>query len=624
MANPCRNPRFCFLLVAIAGALSGAILAYAFRPSGGSIALWTGLGLIAGAVLLTLAWLLVARALSPLASDEAQVARRQTSWAFSAFTILPVLFLPYVVYQTQRQGPQLRYEVTSPAWQALLVALLSAFLVYALLANKFPFLQKGPVRLAAHHPIATLTIMVILWILLACIMDVLKIHNLHEEGMNTPYFVDAMRNAFSQNGPLYSNLSQAHGSSLLGLHMSLVWYLVYPLFMIWPGYISLLSISDIALGLAAIPVYLISRRYFSPGVSILIAGIFLFSRTIFAQPGAGELSEERFLPLLMLWTSFFWLKERYIYFMVFAVLALTVREDVGLVLVLLGVIGLVTRRSIRWWTVPIMLGTIWFVGSVVWMIPHFNPSGISRAAVIYSGLGNNGKEVATTVIFRPWVVIQTMFANVRHFSTWYLLFETFGFGIPLLSGYFLLGLPAVAETLLTPLPTLNHFNSSAIAATLFPAMIIGFATADRLARKYWKISIAAGLVIITLFANLALTYSWFTPARYAPAYNYDAAMKIMGMLPNNASVIMPDYMIVRAPKTQNVQGYYQLSYQNDEQGELDVEQQYVIIDSVPFPESWRSDKTYDGLALLKEKVYSDPRFVKIFEADNLQLFKRTQ
>lgn len=617
-----KEARIGYLLVCGAGGSSGSILAYAFRRESGSLTLWLAGGLILGALFLLSAWQLTARALAPQAGSDTRSSQRQCLWAFTAYGILPVLFLPYVVYQTQRQGALLRYELVSPHWQGFFVALVSAALVFALLANRFPALQAGPIRLAARRPTFTLAVMVIAWIGIAVMLDILKIHNLHEEGMNTSNFVDALRHVFSSQGPLYSNLLQGNGSSLLGLHTSLIWFLVFPLFAIWPNYMWLLSISDIALGLAAIPVYLISRRFFSPGISLLIAAIFLFNRTIIAQPGAGDLSEERFLPVLLLFAFYFWFRKSYLWFIAFALLALTVREDVGIVLSLLGFIGLVTRRRLGWWLVPAALGTIWFVGSVAWVIPHFSPTGVTRAAVIYSGLGDTGREVATTILFRPWKVLQTMFADTRHFSTWYLLFQSFGFGIPLLSGYILLGLPPVAESMLVPLPSLNHFNASAVAATLFPAMITGFAIADRLSRKYYRVSVAAGLVIVTLFVNVALIYTWFTPGRYSPGENYDAAMQIMALLPDDASVIMPNYMIPRAPAGQKIQGYYQLSYEYKNLDGLDIEQEYVIIDSEPFPEAWRRDLTYDGLALVKEAILESPQYHKVFDAGNLQLYKK--
>jgi uncharacterized membrane protein len=91
-----------------------------------------------------------------------------------------------------------------------------------------------------------------------------------------------------------------------------IWFIIYPLFVIWPSYQWLLIISDIALVLTAIPIYMLSRRFLKPGVSLLIVLVFLLNRLLVVQPGIGDLSEERFLPVLFVTAFYFWQTKRFL------------------------------------------------------------------------------------------------------------------------------------------------------------------------------------------------------------------------------------------------------------------------------------------------------------------------
>ncbi|MDO8736512.1 MAG: DUF2079 domain-containing protein [Thermoleophilia bacterium] len=626
-----------YFLVTTAGAVSGALTALDLTTengsSGSSRILWILLSAVAGAMILAGAWFLSSPFLtlrereaseknSPY--DEAlpaAEARNLAAWPFAFFAALPLLFAPFIYYRGKRVAHLPDSNLLNPNWQIYIVLAASAGLVFSMLAFRFVRLRKGPINAAGKHPAVTLTFIIGVWLVLACTMDILKTHYLHEAGDNIPIFADALNHAFSEDGTLYSKLLQANGSSLLGIHASFIWYLVYPLYIVWPRYEWLLTISNLALALAAIPLYLITKQYLGRGAGLLITLVYLFNRTIFSQPGIADITEERFLPVLLLTAFYFWTRKKFWPFLGFACLALTVREDMGIVLALLGVYSLIARRDWKWWLAPIVIGGGWFVVMVKWFIPSMNPfSEATRPLIIYSSLGENGSEIIKTLLFRPWRVIKVLFSDSAHLASLYGLWQSFGFGVTFLSASMIIAGPALAETLLIPQPSLSHFNVIAIAAALFPSMILGTARLEAFTRKRWNQSVAIPLLLLTLFSTAALSYTWFSPGKYEARYNYDTAMAIMSAIPPDTSVILPDYMIIKAQPGQDVRGYYQVPYEISQDGSLTIEQEYVVVDE-DIPEVWQGNRYYEGVMSVRDLIAGNPDFELLVDQDDLRLFR---
>jgi uncharacterized membrane protein len=582
---------------------------------------------VTGALLLGLAWAAVSKGVSIATDTDPASVRHRALWPFLTFIILPLLYLPYFYYRNHGKQYIPGISPLDPSWQMLFVLLLSAGLVFAFLAYRFPFLRRGPIDAATRRPAISLAIMITIWSIAVVILNLLQVNYLNQPGNNSAIFSDMLDNAFSDRGLLFSELAQAEGSSILGVHAQLIWFIVYPFYLIWPSYQWLLILSDVALALAAVPLYLLSRRFFNPGVSLLIAAVFLFNRIILAQPAVGDLSEERFLPMLLLSAFYFWQTKKYKRYLLFTFLMLLVREDTGLVLVMFGLVSALNRRSLKWTMVPIIAGLSWVGTMMLWLIPHMNPTGsATKPVVLYSSLGENSREILKTIIFKPWVVIRTAFSSVSRFGVMYGLWQSFAFGAPLISASVLIALPATAESFLASTPIgLNHFNMLAPAAALFPSLVLGMDRAERIARNRWNIPISTGLAVITLFATLALSYTWFSPGYYKPSQNYEAAVSMIEMIPSDASVMMPKYMMVKAQGSQRVKGYYQAEYEYAQKGDINLVQDYIIIDSSEVPESWKSDvQEFRGRERVIDSLDSSPDYILVFSEDNLKMFQRTE
>lgn len=612
-----------FAPVASAGAITGVIAGYAlsnYQESGAG--LWPAAA--AGALAAVFIWQLCSRLLAGSGDAEIGEAGRRTAWAVAAVCILPILYLPLLLAGFPRgadpwPGATSLPEPLSPSWQMILVLAASAGLVLALLAWAFPALRRGPIDWLRRHPGVTIAMIIVVSVSAMCVMDIVRTHYLWGFA-NTAMFTDALRNINSAEGPLYSSMFQAAGASMLGVHSSFIWYLVYPLFLLWPSPDWLLILANVALGLAAIPVYLLSRRFFGAGVSLLLVMVLLLNRLVIAQAGAGEMSEERFFPLLFLSMFYFWYSRRFIPFALFAVLTLTVREDMGMVLAVLGIAALVGRRSLMWWLPALVLGMGWFALMTGWLIPAMNPAGAAtRPLIIYGAFGDSVPGIAANLLFKPWLAWKAIFSGFMHRITAYHIFLSAGLGLPLFSGFVVLALPALAESLLTQSAYPEHLNMTTLAAAVFPAFITGAAFVEKKLRRRWRVEVAAGLVLISLFSSVMLTATWFSPDRFTPRENYDTAMGIMRRLPDDASVILPIYLVVMAEPGQRPYSYYQAPYEIDETGGLYVEQDYVLLDMKTLPTYKRY---FDGFVALRETMESSPDFILVEQSDDLFLYQR--
>ncbi len=553
--------------------------------------------------------------------------RKRTSLSFSSFAILPLMHSVFLVYQSNKFILIPGIEPVGVFWQLIFIFVLSCGLVYALFCCQFPEAQARFFLKIAGKPLVILTVMIITWAAINSLLNILQTINLNQPGNNIVIFVDVLNNVFSSDGLLYSSHIQADGSSLLGVHAQLIWFLIYPLFKIAPNIYWLIIITNVALALAVLPLFYLARSFFTPGLSLVISLFYLFNRIILAQPSVGDISEERFLPVLLISAFYFWHKKKYLPYIIFTLLAMTIREDVALVVMLFGILSLLKRRKLKWSLVPIILGISWVSTVMFWIIPSINPTGgATKTIQLYSSLGASNREIITTLFLKPWVVVKTTFSSLGRLAVIFGLWQSMGLGVPILSLSVIIALPAAAEIFLADtVISLNHFNMLALTAALMPALVLGLHNLNNFSIMRSGKSIAMTVAIIALFSTFALNYSWFSPSRYAPRYNYDSVNTALNHIPGETSVIMPKFMMVEAGSSLAVRGYYQVNYEIAATGGFLLNQDYIIIDALEYPENWKEhSQEIQGLEELKDLIAASSDYTLIYDNDDLKLYKRKQ
>jgi uncharacterized membrane protein len=171
---------------------------------------------------------------------------------------------------------------------------------------------------------------------------------------------------------LWNTLHGVHGISAnreyFGEHAEFILYPLLPIYALFPRPETLLVLQSLFLGGAAVPLYLLSKRWLgSAWQPVVLVGAFL----LFPAVHGPNFYDFHFLTLsifFVLWAAYFFVRARWFAFWPAVVLALACREDVSVGAIAIGasLAALGFRRRVG--IALALLGIFWFVTvKLVWM-----------------------------------------------------------------------------------------------------------------------------------------------------------------------------------------------------------------------------------------------------------------
>ncbi len=206
-----------------------------------------------------------------------------------------------------------------------------------------------------------------------------------------------------------STFMTVRGLDFWGHHFNPVALAFAPFYWLGAGPSFLYAVQAIALGLGAVPTYLIARdRFNTPWMGLLFAGAYLFYAPVQWISWAMFHPEALVItPMLFAW--WFATHRRWRSFFASVLLALSMREDTALAIVMMGFVLLVYMRhqpdygrSWRMAVAVMMLGLGWyFIASAV-VIPYFNGGEAPfYVQFFYGSYGGTLPDVLFTMIRHP-------------------------------------------------------------------------------------------------------------------------------------------------------------------------------------------------------------------------------
>jgi uncharacterized membrane protein len=197
--------------------------------------------------------------------------------------------------------------------------------------------------------------------------------------------------------------------SHFGNHATFFAYVLAPFYALSPGAHTLLLIQAILIGAAALPLFFFARRHVSAWAACLIAVCYL----LYPPVHGANLYEFHYLPLgaFFLWSSLYLLEARRDRLAIVAIiLTLSVREDVGAALAVVGAYLLISGERPRAGLVVAGLGTLHFVLLKLVFMPLV--AGGESFVMMYKDLLPVGEETFTgmmkTVIGNPFYLLHTL------------------------------------------------------------------------------------------------------------------------------------------------------------------------------------------------------------------------
>lgn len=275
-------------------------------------------------------------------------------------------------------------------------------------------------------------------------------------------------------------------TSRLTTHADVLLLAFVPFYWIWASPHWLLVGQAAVVGLGAIPLFWLARRFLQrewPAALISVAYLFnpgLQSANLFdfhAQMMSGT---------LLLFAFYYLLERRLWLFVIFAVLASAAKEEISLIVAMMGLYAIFPLRRPRW-GVPVFLAGVWyFLLVMLVVIPYFSSGGGSElVAQRYAAVGGSMTGVAETALTEPLSLLEYMFTGGKFTYLLNLLGTTGSLGIfaPLVLA---IPLPELAINLLSGRPQMvdiGYQYAAPIIPFTYAAAAAGIANLVRLLRR---------------------------------------------------------------------------------------------------------------------------------------------
>lgn len=159
-------------------------------------------------------------------------------------------------------------------------------------------------------------------------------------------------------------------SSDLALHVSPFLLVLLPIYAVFPHFLTLLIIRDLALVAAAWPLFLLARARIGPTGGVAAVILYLAHPIVIAQ-GLVAFYLLQLAPLPFFWALRAFVLKQYYSFLGWMLLALSMREDVAISMAGFGLWAVLRRRTFRWWVGAFGLPVLWWGIATVGIQPRF-------------------------------------------------------------------------------------------------------------------------------------------------------------------------------------------------------------------------------------------------------------
>jgi uncharacterized membrane protein len=309
---------------------------------------------------------------------------------------------------------------------------------------------------------------------------------------------------------------------------------------------TLLVLQTVVVALGAWPVYLLAREKLRSEFGGIV---FALAYLLFPALEAANLFDFHAVtlaPAFLLYAFYFLEKRMHLWSFIFAILAMSCKEDIPLLVAMMGAYAFLLRRERKVGALMVGVALVWFYIAFYIIIPHANPGGKSQYLVYYEHWSDNPVEMALAVV-KPsfWNVILTR-DNLAYL---FKLFLPLAF-LPLFSlPTFLIALPSLAINLLSTAQLMGRLEMFHYAAPTVPfATLSAIGGAGFLIQRFGKrvpkgpgslSYLLSGLVLVCSlgyhryrgFSPLSVRFRW-----PAATEHHRLAQELIDRLPPTASV----------------------------------------------------------------------------------------
>lgn len=356
-----------------------------------------------------------------------------------------------------------------------------------------------------------------------------------------------------------------HGwQSYFELHFTPILFFFVPLYALFPGPLLLLYIQVLAVGLSGLFLFLIARSVFAERyVPWLVALAYLFFRQALIGLMHDFHPELLFAPLFLGACYFLVVRKKRLAAFVMLMLALLVKEDVGVYLFFFGLFAVFKLKERKFGGLTSAVALTYVLIVLAFIIPTFRHH--SGDVGFYQYGSNYGQAGATIfkalghILAHPGLLVHgTDFgAFLRVILPGMLLPLLF---TPLASSYGLLVIPPLAVAVFSKIPQFYTFGihySSALLPFLFLAFIYGLKNvrdflAARFPRRGPMVFKVLGAVLLAANLGNSNILRIIQPGRYQALSTYSDFRKLAALIPPGASVAAQSALVPHLPPRQAI------------------------------------------------------------------------
>lgn len=290
------------------------------------------------------------------------------------------------------------------------------------------------------------------------------------------------------HGRPFHQTNQPGITNRLSLHVEPILAPISLLYLFYSGPEILFIFQSIVVALGAVPVFALARfKLKNDGLALIFAGVYLMFPAI---QGATLLDFHAItLAPTFLLAAFYFVETRNSkWFTLFAVLAAACKEDITLLVLMMGFYAFFVNRQRHLGIITVALCVIWAYLAVFVIPPAFAGTGNIHWNR-YGHLGDSPLNIVLNLFIQPQLVL-THLQKVQALDYLRLLLTPTAFTALLNPLTLCLALPSLGINLLSDFPPMQRANSLIYAAPIVPAVVIssiyGVANLKRLAAYVWR------------------------------------------------------------------------------------------------------------------------------------------
>ncbi|MEA2064867.1 MAG: DUF2079 domain-containing protein, partial [Patescibacteria group bacterium] len=357
---------------------------------------------------------------------------------------------------------------------------------------------------------------IILYTLFFSAISIWKYDNFLYNGLDLAIFNQVFFN--TANGNLFGLTIHPH--SYLGDHFAPIILLLAPIYSLFNSAKFLLALQSLILALSAFPFYLIAKNIFKNNRSLaLILSIIFLLNPILWNINLFDFHILPFAVFFLLFAFYFYQQKKFIIFAISLLLALSVREDVSLVVFMFSILPIIDylkkrknasalpllkekysknpplirgiKRVIKskWFLFPLIISIFWFFTAIK-IGSYFNPDSSYKFLIYYQWIGasENLIELIFNILKHPIKIIIHLF-TLGNLGMIFAFALPFAFLIFFSKKYLFLAIGPFIQIVLGAPGGGNFIFQSHYASLFLPALAISFLYGLRNFLKFRKIKI---------------------------------------------------------------------------------------------------------------------------------------